>query len=72
MRKFPCMINFRNVIGVGMKQHACRYWMRSVFVMSLVTIVCDLCLNGIEMGMYHNPFDLFQCPFNDSLESLRI
>ena len=58
MSKFPFLIAFINVLGVGLKQHPCIYWMSSVFF-SLVMIICTLCLNGFEMGMSHNPYDLF-------------
>ena len=72
VRKFPLLIYFRNFIGVGLKQHPCRYWMSSVFVFSLVIITRDLCLNVLEMDMFYKPSDFFQRPFNISLSYLRI
>ena len=72
MRKFTFLTAFTKVLDVGMKQNPCRHWIRSVFVLSLVMIAWDLYLNGLEMGMSHNPYDLFLCPFTISLESLMI
>ena len=46
--------------------------MSSFFVLSLVINELDLCLNGFDMGMSHNPSDFFRCSFNISLESLII
>ena len=70
--KFPFLISFRKALGVVMKQNSCRYYISSVFVFSLVIIAWDLCINVIEMGMYHDPSELFPCPLKISLESLRI
>ena len=42
------------------------------FVLSLVIIAWDICINGIDMGMSHNPSALFLCPFKISFEYLRI
>ena len=69
---FPLFIAFINFLSVRLKQHSCRYWMSYVFVVSLVIIACDKCLNGFDIGMSHSPYDLFLFPFNISLESLWI
>ena len=39
---------------------------------SLLMITWDRFLNGLEMGMYHNPSALFLCPFKISFEYLII
>ena len=54
---FRLLIAFRYVLGVVMKKHPCRYWISSVFILSLVIITCDLFLHGFEMGMSHNSSD---------------
>ena len=72
MRNFTFMIAIRNILGIRMKQHTRRYWISSVFVLSLVMIAWARCPNGFEMGMSHNPYDWFLCNFNISLEYLRI
>ena len=72
VRKFPFLIEFRNILGVGLKQNQFRYWISSIYVLSLVIIAWTICLNCLDMGMYYNPSDLFLCTLNVSLESLRI
>ena len=65
--KFQLLTAFRIFLSVGLKKHPCRYCIRSVFGFSFVIIAWDLCLNSIEMGMSHNPYDLFMYPFKTSL-----
>ena len=72
VRKFSLFIAFRKVIGVGLKQHPWRYWISSVFVLSLVMIAISWLLTGIEMGMSHRPSVLFLCPFKISVLPLII
>ena len=72
MRKFPFFITFIKVLGVGLKQHPCIYWISSVLVLSHVMITWYIFLNVLEMGMPHKPSVLFLCPFNISLEYLGI
>ena len=64
--KVSIFIAFRKVLGVGLKQHPWRYWISYVFVLSLVIIAWARCLNGLDMGVSHNPYVLFLCPFNIS------
>ena len=72
LRKFKFLITFRKVLGVVLKQHLWRYWIGSVFVLSLVMIARARCLTGLEMGMSHNPYVLFLCLFKISVLPLRI
>ena len=41
--KLSLFIAFKNVLGVGSKQKKCRYWINSVFVLSMVKMACGLC-----------------------------
>ena len=72
MRKSPFLVAFKNVRGVGLKQHPCRYCLSYIVILSLVMIACALCINGFDIGMSHNQSDLFWFTFNISLESLII
>ena len=72
VRKFPYFISVRKDIGVSLKQHPWRYWISSVFVLSLVMIAIARCLTGIDMGMSYSPYVLFLCPFKISVLPLRI
>ena len=72
MSKFPFFIAFIKVLCVGPKQRPCRYWIRSVLVLSHVMIAWARCLNCLEMGMSHNPSVLFLCNFKISMEYLRL
>ena len=53
VRKFTFSIVSRKVIGVCLKQHLWRYWISSVFVLSMVIIAWSQCLKCLEMGMSH-------------------
>ena len=72
VRKLPFLIPFRKFIGVGMKQHTWRYWISSVFVLSLVMISRAKCLSGLDMDMSHSPSLLFLFPFKIIALPLRI
>ena len=62
--KSPLFITFRKVLGIGMYQHPCRYWIKSVLVLYHAMITWAQCLNVIVMGMSHNISVLFLCPFD--------
>ena len=66
IRKFLFVTAFSKVLWVGLNQNPWRYWLSSVFVLS------RQCLNGLEMGMSHNPYVFFLCTFIISVLSLRI
>ena len=71
-RKLPLFIDFKNIFFVGLKQHPCRYWISSVFVLSILIMACVIYKIGFLIGMSYSPYNLFQCPFNIKFESLRI
>ena len=72
VRNFPLFIAFSKVLGIGLKQHIWRYWVSSVFVLSLVMIDIALCLTGIDIGMSYRLSVVFLCPFKIIFFPLRI
>ena len=72
VRKIPFFIAFKKVLGVGLKHHPCKYWIVSVFVISMVIMACALFWIGFVIGIPHSPSSQFLCTFNIHLESLRI
>ena len=72
VRKFPLLINFSKVLGVGLKQHPWRYSISSVFILSFVMIAISRCLTGVYIGMPYKPSILFLCHFKISFLPLRI
>ena len=72
VRKLPFLISFTKFLGVELKQHPYRYCTRYVLVFFRVIIAWARCLNGIEMGMYHNLSVMFLYPLKIILDSLRI
>ena len=59
IRKFPFLIDFRKIIGVGLKYNPFRYWTSSVFVLSMVTIECAIFCMVFEISMYHSTSNCF-------------
>ena len=66
VRKLPFLIAFSKFRGVGMKQNPWRYFISSVFVLSLVMIARAQCFTGLEMVMSHNPSVLFMSSFKNN------
>ena len=62
VRKLLFLIARRKLQGVGLKQHRRRYWINSVFVLSLVMMARALCWMGFFIGMSQSPSSRFLCP----------